>query len=334
MMTDGDATEQVPPPERSEPTGDARKLRLLKNVKDALRALPVYYSSQTFIEGLESSDLFSLNSVLGGSIEIQVVETLNKIRQVWDPEDEWPEHRFERQSQSFPDVRLVSRSGGAAQTELGIELKGWYLLSKEREPSFRYTVTPAACDVHDLLVVVPWHLKNVLSGVPVVYEPYIEQARFAAEYRNYYWQHQRTDTPVEKRGINSPTGSIRPYMPPKVKTADKATHDSGGNFGRVARVHDLMDDYTRRMLTTPVSGIEAGHWVGFFKAYADSRNREQVDVKLERLVGQKILRDTREYHTDLVAAIDEIKATLDQSKPTTRMAAKKEAQLPGADGEA
>ena len=124
----------VPLPQRSPLTGDDKKLRLLDNVKDAIRALPVYYSSQTFIEGLESTDLFSLNSVLGGSIEIQVVETLNKVREVWDPEDEWPEYRFERQSQTFPDVRLVARTGGVLRTELGIELKGWYLLSKEREP--------------------------------------------------------------------------------------------------------------------------------------------------------------------------------------------------------
>jgi hypothetical protein len=277
-----------PLPEHAPLDGDVRKQKLLGNVKDALRALPVYYSSQTFIEGLESSDLFSLNSVLGGSIEIQVVETLNRVRQVWDPDDEWPEHRFERQSQAFPDVRLVSRTGGTTHTELGIELKGWYLLSKEREPSFRYTVTPAACDPHDLLVVVPWHLKNVLSGVPVVYEPFIEQARYAADYRNYYWQHQRASTASGKRGIIPPAGPISPYMPPKVKISDKATHDSGGNFGRVARVHGLMSDWTERMLQTRVSGVEAGHWVNFFKAYADSRGREEVEEKLDRLLGAQM----------------------------------------------
>lgn len=300
----------VPLPQRTPLGQDATKLKLLGNVKDALRSLPIYYSSQTFIEGLESSDLFSLNSVLGGSIEIQVVETLNKIRQVWDPDDEWPEHRFERQSQAFPDVRLVSRTGGTVQTELGIELKGWYLLSKEREPSFRYTVTPAACDPHDLLVVVPWHLKNVLSGVPVVYEPYIEQARYAADYRNFYWQHQRGSTPVEKRGINSPTEEIHPYMPPKTKIADKPTHDSGGNFGRVARVHGLMEDYTEALLQTRISGVEAGHWVNFFKAYADSRGRDDVEHKLDRLLGAQMRANAEAEADRLIAAIDEMRRLL------------------------
>ena len=75
---------------------------------------------------------------------------------------------------------LAHCQDGAVDVALGIELKGWYLLSKEREPSFRYTVTPSACAPQDLLVVVPWHLKNVLSGEPVVYEPYIEQAHYVA----------------------------------------------------------------------------------------------------------------------------------------------------------
>ncbi len=302
----------IRPPQPIELTGDARKLKLLGNVKDALRALPTYYSSQTFIEGLESSDLFSLNSVLGGSIEIQVVETLNRIRQVWDPDNEWPEHRFERQSQAFPDVRLVARTGGDLRTELGIELKGWYLLSKEREPSFRYTVTPAACDPHDLLVVVPWHLKNVLAGVPVVYEPYIEQARYAAEYRNHYWQHQRTNTPPERRGITPPAGHIAAYMPPKTKISDKATHDSGGNFGRVARVHGLMDAYTERMLQIRVSGVEAGHWVNFFKAYADSRGRDDVEQKLDRLLGAELRTNARIDTEHLLTAMDELRYRLTQ----------------------
>lgn len=63
------------------------------------------------------------------------------------------------------------------------------LSALEGEPSFRYTVTPSACAPQDLLVVVPWHLKNVLSGEPVVYKPYIEQARHVAELRNWFWTH-------------------------------------------------------------------------------------------------------------------------------------------------
>lgn len=273
-----------PPPSRAE-LPDPHKAKLTDDVADALRALPIYYASTTAIEGLESGDLFSLNSVLGGSIENQVVATLNRIRKVWDPDDRWTEYGFERSSQTFPDVRLVSRSGGRLSVAMGIELKGWYLLSREKEPSFRYTVTPEACSPYDLLVVVPWHLTNVLSGVPRVYEPYVEQARYAAEFRNHYWQHQR-GVAAPDNGITSP-GGAQPYPPPKAKVSDKADKDSGGNFGRVARVHGLMEDYSERMLQTKVSGIEAGHWVSFFKVYADNHERDAIDARIDRLVGRQ-----------------------------------------------
>ena len=38
---------------------------------------------------------------------------------------------------------------------LGIELKGWHLLAKETEPSFRFLATPQACARADLFVVYP-----------------------------------------------------------------------------------------------------------------------------------------------------------------------------------
>ena len=47
---------------------------------------------------------------------------------------------FIRRSQSFPDVRLVRRTLESVDVIMGIELKGWYVLSKEKVPSFRYQV--------------------------------------------------------------------------------------------------------------------------------------------------------------------------------------------------
>lgn len=273
----------VPSPLRTAlPQGDPARADLLDKVKDALQALPAYFSSGTHIEGLEAGDLFNLNSVLGSSIEVQVVDSLNKIRRVWDPGDEWPEYRFERSSQSFPDVRLISRSGEDITTALGIELKGWYILAREGEPSFRYTVTPAACSPYDLLVVVPWHLKNVLSGVPVVYEPYIEQACYVAEFRNHWWEYVR-----QARGgnttIQAPTGEVTPYPPSKFAVNDKPASDSGNNFGRIARV-GLMDSYVNEILAMRVSGIEAQHWVAFFKLYAEARDPSVITRRLDELL--------------------------------------------------
>jgi len=80
----------------------------MERVREAVLALPGYFDSHTNIEGVAATDLFALNTVLGATIEVQVVQTLNRMRDVWDPEDEWPLHVFERQAQTFPDVLLRS----------------------------------------------------------------------------------------------------------------------------------------------------------------------------------------------------------------------------------
>ena len=114
-----------------------------------------------------------------------MVETLNQMRGVWDPEGQYLRYSFRRQAQIFPDVLLMADDNGR-DIVLGIELKGWYLLSKESKPNFRFQVTPRACAPADLLVVVPWALNNVLSGRPTVHKPFVESARYAAEFRNYW----------------------------------------------------------------------------------------------------------------------------------------------------
>lgn len=285
------------PPQRELPDPSTKRGKLVGNVRDALAALPVHFTSQTSIEGLEAGDLFSLNSMLGSNIEIQVVETLNKLRAVWDADEEWTEYRFVRSSQTFPDVRLITENetliAAGEQIALGLELKGWYLLSREGEPSFRYTVCRDACDVHDLLVVVPWHLKNVLSGEPVVYAPFVESARYAADMRNYYWtvlRRQRDISQGKDKGedhyaIVSPIGA-EPYPAPKTKIADSPKHDSGSNFGRVARVKGVMTDYCDAKLTSDVAGIQARYWVEFFKAYSEGAQKDELHTKITRLITQ------------------------------------------------
>lgn len=260
---------------------------LVTNVRDALGALPAYFRTTTHIEGLDGGELFNLSGVLGSAIEVQVIETLNRIREVWDPSDRWPRHRFVRSSQTFPDVRLQARNAdGEAEIALGIELKGWYLLSKEQEPSFRYAVTPKACAPQDLLVVVPWHLKNILSGEPVVHEPYIEQARYVAEFRNWWWMNIRatSDTP-NQRQVNAPNQEVSPYPSPKTPISDRPVKDGGNNFGRVARLAGLMDEYTSSMRLRLISGIPADHWIRFFRHHTESNDPQVIIDHLERDLG-------------------------------------------------
>jgi hypothetical protein len=197
-------------PVRINPSEDWVHFELYNNVREAIFALPAYFKTETSISGINATDIFTLNQTLGATIEEQVVNTLNQMRQIWDPKEKYQLYGFIRQPQTFPDVLL--RKYGKNDVIMGVELKGWYLIAKEGEPSFRYTVTPAACNPQDILVVVPWSLSNIISGAPKVFTPFVEHARYAAEYRNYHWEHLRkakTNTKIGLLPENWSVGNVR-----------------------------------------------------------------------------------------------------------------------------
>ena len=117
---------------------------LYHRVREAVSALHLYFRTETYISGILATDLHTLNTVLGATIEDQAVSALNAMRPMWDPDDKYKLHSFVRQPQTFPDVLF---QGADRVPILGIELKGWYLLAKEGEPSYRYKATPAACAI-------------------------------------------------------------------------------------------------------------------------------------------------------------------------------------------
>lgn len=121
-----------------------------------------------------------------------------------------------------------------------------------------------------------------------MYAPYIEQARYAAEYRNWWWETQREtrDTP-EQRTVIVPQGAVSPYPHPKAKIADRPVKDGGGNFGRIARLAGLMDDYTASIRGQRVAGIPAEHWISFFKLHAETRDADEI---MEHLTKELITR--------------------------------------------
>jgi len=104
------------------------------------------------------------------------------VREIWDPNGEYKLYNFIRQAQVFPDVRLETTAPDVPEADrvlMGIELKGWFVLAKEGEPSFRYRASPAVCASQDLMVVYPWTLDEVVSGRPKLLRPFIEEARYA-----------------------------------------------------------------------------------------------------------------------------------------------------------
>jgi hypothetical protein len=248
----------------------------------ALKALPAYFHSDTFIEGVDATDVFTLSGALGATIETQVVATLNQIRNVWDKDGHYSTFTFVRQAQTFPDVILRNLADETAPPIMGIELKGWYLLAKEAEPSLRFTQSEKACADADLILVVPWVLSNVISGRPKIYPPYIESAKYAAQYRNYHWQFLKRSDGDNRIAIPE---IAAPYPRKSEQTTDRAIADGGKNFGRIART-GIMDEYLSVMLSQPVCGIRARHWLDFFKLFQENATDESISAGLERLRGQ------------------------------------------------
>ncbi len=264
---------------RIEPSDTWPHKKLWRGVLDALKVLPAHFHSDTFIEGVNATDVFTLNSALGATIENQVVETLNTIRSVWDPDNAYGTYLFVRQPQSFPDVVLKNLSDETAKPIMGIELKGWYLLAKEAEPSLRFQQTSAACAEADVIMVVPWVLNSVISGRPRIYSPYIESAKYAAAYRNWHWKQMRGDGGASEIRIPS---IAEPYPRKADATNDQPQSDKGKNFGRIART-GLMDDYLSKMQLQPVCGIRAAYWLEFFKIFHQDATDEQIEKALDRL---------------------------------------------------
>lgn len=260
-MPPSGASPKPEPPRPQEPS-DWEHYDLWLGVRRALFAAPDHFATQTTIEGLLATDIFTLNAPLAATIEESVVRTLNALRPVWDPQSRYQAYSFVRQPQTFPDVTLRSTDNGNLPL-MGIELKGWYLLSNEGVPTYRFTVTREACNPWDLLVVVPWVLSNVLAGSPVLMRPFVQTARYCAEKRNHYWQHERDAS--GNAAIEVPEGA-RPYPAKRDHIADRPASDSGGNFGRLAR-YGLMDSYIRDMQAEPVRGIPVKSWTDFFKGH-------------------------------------------------------------------
>ena len=268
-------------PSEELPGEDWEHFNLWTRVRESIFALPLYFRSETGLSGLSATDIFTLNAALGATIEDNVVKTLNEMRSVWDPDGEYKLYGFVRQAQTFPDVLLRRYSSHDAEPDiiLGIELKGWYVLAKEAEPSFRFQVTPSACALQDMLMVVPWALSDVISGSPQVFAPFVMSARYAAAYRNYHWQNLRKTK--LSTGIIVPTG-VAPYPAKADQIADKPVSDSGGNFGRVSRT-GIMDDYLEEVGRVGLRGIQMKHWRLFFKLFQEGATEEGIQAGMDKI---------------------------------------------------
>lgn len=254
---------------------------LYDRVIQVLYALPARFRTKLTIAGVSATDLFTLNTPLGAAIEVNVVEALNDLRPIWDPTNDYSDYSFVRHAQAFPDVRFQRLGPGPEPIIFGIELKGWFVLGKEGEPSFRYKISPNACAPADLLAVFPWVLDEVTSGTPRLLKPFIAQAKDAAEHRNYYWQFGRRGEAEEADRAIESSAHAEPYPGKADKANDKPVKDSG-NFGRVAR-GGFMTTFVDEILEDRISGIPARYWQRFLRVFAEGAQAQSIDGKLEKI---------------------------------------------------
>lgn len=280
-MSEHDHAGEVTPPERVDPTTfPAEKKALYDGVHAALAALPAYFEFDNPIGGIDATDLHNLNTLMGAAIEVQVVEALNGLRTVWDPDRNWTDYSFIRSAQAFPDVKLMRRTASGVDIGLGIELKGWFLLAKEGVPSLRYQVAPAACSPWDLVCVVPWYLNNAVAGTAQVTTPWVEQARYAAEWRDHWWQHiRKPKNPADSTGLTTPIDAA-PYPRKADLVSVVPDKDGGDNFGRLPRCRPLMDAFIQDALDHTILGIPARDWQAFLHIHSDNADPKDVLRKI------------------------------------------------------
>jgi hypothetical protein len=248
------------PPTPTNPPSEWNFYELWERIKTLLQELPNYFKSTlNIISAVNVTEIYAFGQALSHTIEEEVVRTLNHTKKIWDPSEKYCDCRFIRQPQSFPDVLLLDSKTN--EIVMGIELKSWYLLAKEGEPSFRYKVACEACAPQDLLVVVPWALSSVVTGIPIILKPFVTLAKYAAEYRNYWWKYLRnTKDNVEIRHPEK----VSNYPSSRERIDDEPIYDPGNNFGRLART-EIMDEWIKDCKRERLLGIEIEKWIEFFK---------------------------------------------------------------------
>jgi hypothetical protein len=269
-------------PIRQFPNKDWEHYAVWQKVYDLIESLPNHFKSEIVIKGINVTDIYAVGNLFSAIIESQIVDMLNKLRDIWDNENRYSNYVFIRQSQTFPDILLANLQKNN-DVILGIELKAWYVFSKESEPSFRFTIDPDACNFQDLLVVIPWFLSEIISGTPSLLFPYIEVSRYAAEYRNYYWTRSRANSTRSTVIIRPSETHRHPYPQSKAEASDTAENDKGNNFGRIARA-GLLDAYLTKIKAINYLGIRVSHWMKFFKVMSENKTSEEIDKQLDNIL--------------------------------------------------
>ena len=261
-----------------------------ERIRETLYSLPSSFKMEGHFPTIPASDLHSANTLLGAAIEEHIPVSLNQMRATWDPSGEYGECIFKRQPQTFPDVLFRKELEGGSEPVFGIEIKSWYILAKEMEPSFRFYVNQKFCHPADLCVVYPWAFSAGVSGTPKLFRPLVIGARKAARIRNEWWVY-RAKTEGEKT-IAGPEGEGRFHASKADRINDSSPHDSGNNFGRLART-GIWDAEIRRVLREEhIAGIPLLGWHAFLSAFKETTTLEESVKSIRQFLLKSGIKET------------------------------------------
>lgn len=251
-----------------------------ERVREALFALPSYFKMEGSMPNIPASDLHSANTLLGAAIEEHIPIALNLMRTTWDPESKYADCLFRRQPQTFPDVPFRRERTEGSETLFGIEVKSWYILAKEMEPSFRLDVSREFCAPADLVVIYPWAFSAAVSGTPRLFRPLVLSARKAARLRNEFWKSKAPSDEWAEIKLPEQEPSFYPTKSDRIN--DIAPRDRSNNFGRVAR-SGVWDAAIQRLLREEsIAGIPL---LGWHKFLASFRERTSLDDAIRSISG-------------------------------------------------
>ena len=129
-----------------------------------------------------------------------------------------------------------------------------------------------------MLVVVPWALSDVVSGSPKVFDPFVTGARFAAEYRNWYWEYKKGGKSDNSIILSTSTQN---YPMKSDQISDQPKIDGGNNFGRFART-GVMDTYISQIFSEKLVGIPLVSWQRFLAIFTEGNTLDEATITLER----------------------------------------------------
>ena len=264
--------------ESPDPTWD--DFEVWERVKEVLFALPSYFRMEGSMPNIPASDLHSANTFLGAAIEEHIPVALNLMRSTWDPESKYADCLFRRQPQTFPDVPFRRERTEGSETLFGIEVKSWYVLAKEMEPSFRLDANREFCAPADLVVIYPWAFSAAVSGTPRLFRPLVLSARKAARLRNEFWKHKATSDEWAEIRVPDQVPSFYPTKNDRIN--DVAPRDNSKNFGRVARSGVWDAPIGRLLREESIAGIPLLAWHKFLSSFQE---RSELDEAIRTIAG-------------------------------------------------